>query len=618
MKNNDDLGMGQNISRRQFINGVACALGATAISHAMPSFSSTQSPKPFYPPELTGLRGSHPGAFEVAHSIARHGKTWAIPETTSEQYDLVVVGAGVSGLAAARFYQQKKPNAKILIVDNHDDFGGHAKRNEFTVDGKQLIGYGGSQTMENPNSYPQEAKALLADLGIDIKRFDTAFDRDFYQRHNMTVGMFFKKLGNQENIDTQFSVANYSGDALTKPTREQLSKLPLSDADQNKLYELLVEPKDYLANIAKGKQAEIIWTTSYKDYLQKYCGVSEQLLAIFKQITDGTYAESFDMVSAGGAWGYAGLPGFDGLNINYKEEIDDKDTDPYIHHFPDGNASVARLLVRKMIPNVAPGNTMDDIVLAPFDYQQLDQAKQAVNLRLSSTVIHVSSGDNDKPANITYVKEGKAFKVAAKHCVLACYNGVIPYIMPELKKEQAEALKHGVKSPLTYTNVALKNWRAFHKAGISEYYCPDSFFSNIALDFPVSMGDYQFSQSPDEPIIAHLEFCPTNYGSDLDEKSRYRLGRHQLLGMSFEDFEREIRQQLNDMLGPYGFDAKRDIAGITVNRWPHGYAYWDNSGHHKKGRKKVGNVAIANSDSAGSAMLEAAIKQAHRAVDELT
>ena len=618
MKDNDKLGMSQNISRRQFINGAACSLGATALNYANPVFAlSNSAAEAGYPPELTGLRGSHPGSFEVAHSIAREGKRWPIPQTASERYDLVVVGGGVSGLAAARFYQLENPSARILILENHDDFGGHAKRNEFDVDGKLLIGYGGSQTMENPNSYPPAAKALLADLGIDLKRFETAFDRSVYNKQNMETGMFFKNIGGKKNVQVDFSVGDIAGEGLTAPTREQMDQLPLSKADKDKFYELWAEPKDYFAHVPKEEQAELIWSLSYKAYLRDYCGASEELLRVFQQVTDGTYGESFDLVSAAAAWGYAGHPGFGGLNIS-KDVLGRDPSEPYIHHFPDGNAGVARLLVRKMNPAVAPGNNMEDIVLAKFDYNKLDRPNQRVNVRLNSTVINVVSGNDNKPAQITYVKNGQSQRVDAKHCVLACYNGIIPHIMPELEQDQANALRKHVKTPLTYTNVALRNWRAFQKAGLKEYYCADSFFSNVALDFPVSMGGYEFAKTPDDPILVHMEFCPTNYGSELDMISRYRLGRHQLLSMSFEDFELKIRQQLSDMLSPYGFDAARDIAGITVNRWPHGYAFWDDSGFNIVGRKKVGNVTIANSDAGARAMLQAAIQQAYRAVQELS
>ena len=134
------LGMDRAISRRDFLNGVSVAIGASLL----PACSRTgepvlDGPSAYYPPAETGMRGSHPGSFEVAHTTVQ-GRQWAT-EQTGEHYDLVIVGAGISGLASAYIYRRDvNPDARILILDNHHDFGGHAKRNEFTLDGRTFIG----------------------------------------------------------------------------------------------------------------------------------------------------------------------------------------------------------------------------------------------------------------------------------------------------------------------------------------------------------------------------------------------------------------------------------------------------------------------------------------------
>ena len=144
--------MKANITRRDFLNGVA--LGAAAATAAAPfsalAMSSIEATSAsYYPPLLNGMRGSHEGSFEVAHALAWRGEKPSQYKALDEHYDLVVVGAGISGLAAAYLYRkQKGPDAKILILDNHDDFGGHAKRNEFQVDGKMLLAFGGSVNLE--------------------------------------------------------------------------------------------------------------------------------------------------------------------------------------------------------------------------------------------------------------------------------------------------------------------------------------------------------------------------------------------------------------------------------------------------------------------------------------
>ena len=159
----------------------------------------------------------------------------------------------------------------------------------------------------------------------------------------------------------------------------------------------------------------------------------------------------------------------------------------------------------------------------------------------------------------------------AAACVLACYNMVIPYLCPEMPDKQKEALAYAVKIPLVYTNVQIRNWKAFQKLGLSSIYAPGAYFSNITLDYPVSMGGYKFPASPDESCVLHLLRTPCKPG--LPCKDQYRAGRWELFTTKFETFEQHVRDQLGRMLSAGGFDPTTDIEAITVNRWPHGYAY---------------------------------------------
>jgi spermidine dehydrogenase len=639
--------MGRNITRRDFLNGFAVAVGGslalphnawaeacgmpqTAVS-VRPGTTSAANDGDYYPPAKTGMRGSHDGSWEVAHAM-RDGKTWPTAPLDKEFYDLIVVGGGISGLSAAHFYrQQAGPKARILVLDNHDDFGGHAKRNEFHAGGRLLLGYGGTQSIAGPNLYSAEAKGLFRSLGIEPQRFDKYCDQNFFASRELTRGMFFDK----ENFGTDRLVPG-----IGKPTwKEFLAKTPLLPPVQADLVRLYSEKVDYLPSMNVEEKKIYLSQISYRTFLREHVGLVQDAIPLFQKSTYGLYGVGIDAVPAGDLSKLGSHPGFAGMDLSGPYgpgmglEITRQDDEPYIYHFPDGNASIARMLVRSLIPGSAPGNTMEDIVLAKMDYARLDDAKSPTRVRLNSTVVHAtnvggaSAGEAaaGKQVMVTYVRDGQAHSVRATHCVLACWNMVIPYMCPEMPQEQKDGLAYGVKVPLVYTNVLLRNRSAFEKLKIHSAEFPGGFFDGMTLDFPVSMGGYEYPKNPDEPCVVHLQYVPCEPG--LPARDQQRAGCGKLYATPFATFERNLRDQLNRALGDGGFDAARDIRAITVNRWPHGYAYEYNSLYDpvwpagkspcEIGRAAFGNIHIANSDAGAFAYTNEAIDQAWRAVQEI-
>ncbi len=609
-----------SITRRDFLNGATLAIAAGLT----PAAQLAAQPARYYPPALTGLRGQHPGSFDVAHAFAREGQRFGIDNAAVEEtYDLVVVGGGISGLAAAWFYRRAAgTNARILILDNLDDFGGHAKRNEFSLGSRRLIGYGGSQSIQSPKTlWSDVAKGLLRDLGVDIARFDTAFDRKFYPERGLSRGVFFDREAFGQD-------ALVAGDALVprrgethRPVKEFISAMPISEADKKQLLALYDPTHDWLAGKTLKEKLRILKRTSYRDFLMKICGCSEQAANCFQGRTLDFFGLGCDAVAAYDVRDF-GYPGFEGMHL--PPQRNSETSEPYIYHFPDGNASLARLLVRKLIPGVASGGTMDDIVLADFDYGQLDREDNTVRIRLSSTVIDVRNAG--ATVSIGYVRDGAPRRVAARHAVLACFHMMIPYIMPELPAAQREALAQNVKTPMVYANVLTRNWQPWIDLKVSGISAPMSFFSQVSLDFPVSLGGYQHPDEPGSPMVLHLVHVPGAPNSGLDARTQFHIGQAKLFTMTFADFEDRIREQLDRMLGPGGFKSDRDIAAITVNRWTHGYGYVENSLFDpddyedrvlKRARRPLGRVAIANSDAGGDAFAHLAINEAARAVREL-
>lgn len=628
----DALGLGQPITRRDFLDAVALTLGAGMLAggcepgRAEPP-GAQQGPG-YYPPALTGLRGDHPGSLEVAHRL-RDGTLGALrPHDTGENYDLVVVGAGISGLAAAHFFRQARgDDVRILVLENHDDIGGHAKRNEFTVDGRTLLTYGGTESIESPAQYSDAAKALLRDLGVDLRRFYAAFDQERDERLHLGPGIFFDR-------------ETFGADRLIRGSarhldRQAIARVPLSAAGRRDLTILYHGPKNYYPGIAGAEVKARLARLSYRDYLRQVVGLGEEAMRLMQVRSHDLYGVGIDAIPSLDAWGLE-YPGFAGLGLDAAPapglgrtpRLEQLEEEPYIFHFPDGNASVARLLVRRLAPAALPGTTMDDVVTARLEYAELDQPAHATRIRLNATVVGVRHAGNPGTARevrVTYLRGGEARTVRARHCVLACWNMVIPYLCPDMPPAQREALAYGVKVPLVYTSVAVRNWKPWVTLGISDVYCPGGYFSHVFLDYPVDLGAYHTAARPGEPAVIRMNRMPCKPG--LPAREQQREGRRELLRTSFEVFEREARGQLQRMLGPGGFDAATDIAGITVNRWAHGYAYEYNSlwdpvlPEHLRpcviGRQRFGRITIANSDAGAFAYTNGAIDQADRAVREL-
>ena len=623
-----------NINRRDFINGFALSLtaGTTLSPFELLANENLALSSAYYPPAMTGMRGSHKGSYEIAHSLAWAGTKFDEPKhQTDTKYDLIVVGGGLSGLSAAYFYRQRYgKDAKILVIDNHDDFGGHAKRNEFTVDGEKLIGYGGSQSIDTPSSYSAPAKKLLKDIGVITERFYDYYDQDFFGARNLKRGLYFSNdLYGKDHVVENLLRAHL--DKNDNDLIDILSIFPLANESKKALINLLKSKKNYLQDEPSlAKRIALMRATSYSDFLRKFVEVPEEVVLLYRDSHRGLWGVGWDALSTLEAY-KANMPGTRYLDLEVKSanphNMYDRE-EPYIFHFPDGNAGVARALVNKLIPDSMSVDTMEAQVKAKVDYNALDLKSSKVRIRLNSSVVKVEHTSNQRSVNVVYINNGKSYRVVGRHVVMACYNNMLPHLCPELPIEQKEALNYATKIPLVYMSIAVRNWRAFSNLGFHSITIPQpKLMHSFGLDFPVSMGDYNFPQNPNQPTILHGTYVPTDPDKGLSAKEQAIKGRRQLYEISFAQFEHDIIEQMQGSLKGGGFDAERDIAGITVNRWPHGYAWEYNdysdpaeynpyNGPHIKGRARIGRISIANSDASAYAYVDGAIDAADRAVNE--
>jgi spermidine dehydrogenase len=620
-----ELGLDRAITRRDFLNGIAVGVAGASLLGVSRRSEAAQLSADYYPPALTGLRGSHAGSFEVAHRL-RDGAYEVFPRLdvdTREEYDLVVVGGGLSGLSAAHFFRKMMgADKRVLILDNHDDFGGHAKRNEFQHQGRTYIGYGGTMSISTPFPYSYVSRSLVEELGIRVDRYSEYVDRDLYRKLGLKSAMFFDREGFGEDR-LVVGMPSREGDGWW-PFLESAPVTEKARADLLRLYDEK-QAKDFLSGLAPAEKKERLARMSYQDYLVKHVGITPEALPFLRHMSfrNNKYIDTCPALEAA----RSEAPGFSGLGL---EETPRLEWGSYTFHFPDGNATLARLLVNRLIPTALPGeHDMESVVHARLLYPHLDEADCPVRMRLNSTVVRVEHEGPPEKADwvrLAYVSGGKVFGVRARSAVLACYNSIVRFLMPELPEKQKNALAESAKVPLLYTNVFIRNWKAFEKLGVARVSAPGMYHSSVSLDQPVSIGGYQCPKSPEEPIVLHLSRSPANPGI-LPRREQLRTGMQELFTTSFETMELSIRDQLARVLSGGGFDPAEDILGITVNRWPHGYSYTPDTlsdpdvpeaeRPHVIGRQPFGRVAIANSDAGAAAFTNTAIDEAHRAVSEL-
>ncbi len=700
------MGKGQDgISRRDFLDGVAISAAGLAAAAAAPYMTGAEaalasggrhcpSPRPlppgYYPPTATGPTGTpaevvkkiykidgRPDADAAARHSAKPGPGIHVPiRDACETYDCVIVGAGASGLAAAKFYRDRfGEHAKVLVLDPLPDFGGHSHRNEFHVPNAaaggadlMILRNGGTVNLDSigawdqpagglldiPGSYGEPALDMLEFCGVDPHNFPSASTPGIPASYGLRPMLLFPAA--DWGVDTL--ARNRLG---SESWPDFVARLPYSPAAREALVRIQTdETTDWLAArhgpMTTAAKLRRLTEITYKQFLMDYLGAPEQAIVQYQRTSHGLLGAGVQAVSAADMW-LLGQPGFEGLGlpdpigltfpgIGRTPQMGNMvDAEPSVL-WPDGNASLLRLLVSKLIPasfaDVEGGRpNQENIVKAVCDYTQLDQPGNDVRIRLNSLVIDVEPcGRHGGLAEVDYTpmdgrRRGTGYRVRARHVVMACWNRVTAHLVDGLPRRQVKDLCYARKVPLIYGRAVLSNWQAWADAQIASVTPRGKslFWDNTTLSAGARFGS-AYGPTPNQPPTAPASLSFTVVPGDplrTPQIATYESGREILLGMSFKELEDALIDVIDRSVNKSGgnFEPERDIAAIAMNRWNYGYAHeltsvWDPSLYgpvadqpQVRGRQPFRNVSLANSDSGAMAYTHSAISEGYRAVQEL-
>ena len=579
-KKDTDFQLSDNISRRDFINGTLVGFGAALLSSSLPAIAKSEKIVGLFNDPWTGFggvgdyansNGNIASVREAAHLI-RDGLTPKLMkdvQDTGEEYDMVIIGGGFSGIGAAYQFHKKYGNTKkCLIIENHPVFGGEAKQNEFEVDGYTLYGPQGSNDFGPPN---KDDKGLIAEIyratGLP---FEYKFVTQDTQKTKVKAPIenYYGVYWDEERFDTGYFLGK---DAKTpwviNPRVDKLARLPWSDevkADLNRAFEDLEDKY--------GGEDLDRWldSMSYKDLLEKVYGYSPKVTEYFDPIIaismGGVGCDAYSAYSAR----ELEMP-CTGARYVYDSSIDEVEMGAL--SFPGGNTGSFRHIVKYLIPeSITGGKTFEDILFNPINFEALDRPSNAISIRLNSTAIdisHVGPADSAKHVNVSYQENGVVKRIKAKTVVSAIGGWVGRNIIKDLPAAISEAYKEFHHSPILVVNVAVRHWRFLDKLGISSARWFEGFGNFFSIRRPMDTGEKNQPFEPNKPAVMTFYVPFNNPGHAIAAQGA--IGRAELLGKSYSDYAKEIVQQMTHMFADYGFNAQRDIAGIVLNRWGHAY-----------------------------------------------
>jgi spermidine dehydrogenase len=633
------------ITRRDFVGGTLVGAGAGLLGAVAPALAGIHKPATASKDLWTGYggvgdyassNGNVASVREAAHLI-RDGYARQMEEAaidSDEEYDMVIVGGGFSGMGAAyQFHKKYGDSKKCLILENHPVYGGEAKQNEFDVDGHRLYGPQGSNGFSTPlEGYNDEITNW--DLSNEIFRtVGMPMEYNFVKQDRLKTTVktpldsYESMFWGERKFDTGYFVEKSGSNGWIKnPWHDKLARMPWSDSYKSQLNQSF---EDHSKLYPSKNVNQWLDSMTYKEFLETTVGLGPEVTQFADPlIAIGNFGLSSDVISAYAA-SRIGLPGFKVFRDTEKARVTNSSETEVAGwmSFPGGNTGYLRHIVKYLIPNsIEGGSSFEDVLNNPIDFSALDTPKNPVSIRLNSTAIDVSHAgpvETADHATVSYYHNGKVKRMKAKSVVMSIGGWVARNIVSDMPVSIKEAYNEFHHGPVLVVNVALRNWRFLNKLGISSGRWFEGFGSFFSIRRPMVVGDSTQPFEPEKPTVMTF-YVPFNYpGHSI--KTQGVLGRTELLSKSYRQYEQEIIGQMTKMFASSGFEAKRDVAGIVLNRWGHAYIspqpgfFFGKNGNpapREVVQKGFGRIQFGHSELTGKQNYVSALDQGGRAADD--
>jgi len=627
-----------NITRRDFIAGSLVGAGSALLYANAPwSFlksSGKQKPIGVFNDPWTGFggvgdygvsNGNVASTRDAAHLIRDMSMEDLVKtaEETGEEYDMVIIGGGFSGIGAAyEFNKVYGDTKKCLILENHPVFGGEAKQNEFDVDGYRIFAPQGSNDFGLPG---EDEDSLIAEI---YRKTGLPFNLKFVDKDpgkstvDTPLDNYYGVFWEEERYDTGYFMGK---DAATpwviNPREDRLARMPWSKEFKAELNRAFDDKETYY----NGDDIDA-WLDSmtYKELLEKEMGFSPKVTEYFDPIVAISMgAVGCDVLSAYSARQLE-MPG---TEARYYYDSSKDDYDIGVFSYPGGNTGIFRHIIKYLMPDaITGGKEFEAILYNDIDFKALDRPENSISIRLNSTAIavqHVGEADTSEYVNITYHQNGKVKNIKSKSVVMGIGGWVAQKIIPDLPEPIVKAYDEFYNGPILTVNVAVRNWRFLDKLGISSGRIFEGFGNFFSIRRPMITGQYTQPYDPEKPIALTF-YVPFNKpGYSIKEQGQ--LGRLEMLNKSYAEYEQLIVEQMTAMFSTAGFDAERDIAGIILNRWGHAYISPQPGFHFGKDgnqapreivRKGFGRIQFGHSELTGYMSHTRALNEGSRAATD--